>query len=547
MQGFPCHTTADRSARHVRRLRVRTSDAAARLTVQTMLEEALRLTTLPGEDQGRVYCFRRLQLSTVDLRAGSEEWIDSCSSHLRSMGASAIPASAPAAAHADAVFFSDVQEPWRRLVARLLLAEAAPEWFWSQATGIDTSLPGEIRLERALDRWRVQPGGWSAVAREILPTLDPPAARRLVAMLRPAAAQHWLEGMSAGSRTPPVTAIVPAVRSRTRDLLRHARARFPDRDVRVQFLAALAVLESAAGGVPDGSVRELAARVLDEPTPATESNDWRERFARSRQAAHPTANREGTAGSCGFDPESSAPDGATRAGKAAPASRSPGPLSSEPSDTAADRQHPARDPGANRGTAFAGLYFLLHPLRHLGIAEAIDTHPELAATHFVARVLLRLSIDVALDWDDPILLPIAEELSEERQRAVDPLVLPRTFSRLRHVRPCVQPVERLWAVALRYWCRRFANMSVNEIVRRPGRIHVTPTSIDVTMPMSAVDLRIRRCGLDIDPGYLPWLGRVVHFHYHTEASQPVVKVRRRNEADEGPGSPGAKRENAGSI
>ena len=41
-------------------------------------------------------------------------------------------------------------------------------------------------------------------------------------------------------------------------------------------------------------------------------------------------------------------------------------------------------------------------------------------------------------------------------------------------------------------------------------------TIDVTLPMSAVDLRIRRAGLDIDPGYLPWFGRVVHFHYHVE-------------------------------
>jgi len=28
-----------------------------------------------------------------------------------------------------------------------------------------------------------------------------------------------------------------------------------------------------------------------------------------------------------------------------------------------------------------------------------------------------------------------------------------------------------------------------------------------------VDIDIRRVGLDIDPGWVPWLGRTVTFHY----------------------------------
>jgi hypothetical protein len=31
--------------------------------------------------------------------------------------------------------------------------------------------------------------------------------------------------------------------------------------------------------------------------------------------------------------------------------------------------------------------------------------------------------------------------------------------------------------------------------------------------LSAADLRIRRAGLDIDPGWIPWFARVVTFHY----------------------------------
>ena len=45
---------------------------------------------------------------------------------------------------------------------------------------------------------------------------------------------------------------------------------------------------------------------------------------------------------------------------------------------------------------------------------------------------------------------------------------------------------------------------------RPGS---RPERIDVEFPPAALDLRIRRAGFDINPGFVPWLGRIVHFHY----------------------------------
>ncbi len=42
---------------------------------------------------------------------------------------------------------------------------------------------------------------------------------------------------------------------------------------------------------------------------------------------------------------------------------------------------------------------------------------------------------------------------------------------------------------------------------------ITPTHADVWLAFDQLDLRIRRAGLDIDPGWLPWFGRVVRFHY----------------------------------
>ena len=41
----------------------------------------------------------------------------------------------------------------------------------------------------------------------------------------------------------------------------------------------------------------------------------------------------------------------------------------------------------------------------------------------------------------------------------------------------------------------------------------TRWSADVTWPLAGADLALRRAGWDIDPGWLPWIGRVLRFHY----------------------------------
>jgi hypothetical protein len=76
---------------------------------------------------------------------------------------------------------------------------------------------------------------------------------------------------------------------------------------------------------------------------------------------------------------------------------------------------------------------------------------------------------------------------------------------------------RLWLTRSRHWLRRHARIGLASLVLRPGRIACTPTHIDLFFPLDAADLRVRRLGLDSDPGWLPWLGRVVQLHFDREA------------------------------
>jgi hypothetical protein len=55
--------------------------------------------------------------------------------------------------------------------------------------------------------------------------------------------------------------------------------------------------------------------------------------------------------------------------------------------------------------------------------------------------------------------------------------------------------------------------AVIRVTRRPGTVTGSPGWLEVRLPLATVDLTIRRAGLDIDPGWLPWLGAVVRYVY----------------------------------
>jgi hypothetical protein len=79
--------------------------------------------------------------------------------------------------------------------------------------------------------------------------------------------------------------------------------------------------------------------------------------------------------------------------------------------------------------------------------------------------------------------------------------------------PLVAHVVDAWGIALGRWLRKVARIGVASIVLRPARIDVSPTHVDTLLDLAQADLRVRRAGLDLDPGWLPWFGRVVTFQY----------------------------------
>jgi hypothetical protein len=205
-------------------------------------------------------------------------------------------------------------------------------------------------------------------------------------------------------------------------------------------------------------------------------------------------------------------------------------------------------------TRFGGLFFLLHDLTRLAIPEAILTEPALAEAPGLGAVLYATVCRLCpAAWADPSALILAGA-DEPPPLPGDPLdaegcdaltrvtagvaaavaragaapdagdaaviaahgaLLPASLRAAPWFEALVAGLALQLAGALR---RRLLTAEpldalLGRVVERAGELTVSPTHVDLAMPDTAIDLDVRRAALDVDPGWVPFLGKVVRFHY----------------------------------
>jgi hypothetical protein len=60
---------------------------------------------------------------------------------------------------------------------------------------------------------------------------------------------------------------------------------------------------------------------------------------------------------------------------------------------------------------------------------------------------------------------------------------------------------------------RSMNLWQSDWIYLPARAEVNQAYINIYLDNSSVNLQLRLAGLDVNPGWIPWLGRVIYFHY----------------------------------
>jgi hypothetical protein len=87
----------------------------------------------------------------------------------------------------------------------------------------------------------------------------------------------------------------------------------------------------------------------------------------------------------------------------------------------------------------------------------------------------------------------------------------------------LEAVSQAWLIACRRWVRRHLGVGLPELVLRRAWLTTTSTHVDLAFDLFTVDTRIRRAGLDLDPGWLDWFGRVVSFAYEPWAKGGLTR------------------------
>jgi hypothetical protein len=140
--------------------------------------------------------------------------------------------------------------------------------------------------------------------------------------------------------------------------------------------------------------------------------------------------------------------------------------------------------GEGAYTEWAGLFFALNLFRSTGTFRA------------TVGGLRDIAAFVRVPADDPLLgvLDRLDARGEGQQSESDEIRAPA----LRN---------------LRVACLRATRRPLRRVLHRAGRVHLNRTHLTIALRLAEVSLPVRIAGLDVDPGWVAWMGRVVRFDY----------------------------------
>lgn len=482
--------------RRVSTLRLHSRDESLNRRGAILIEDALSTASLPDADGGRLWIVRKLALGRIRADDPPSAVALRIEARFRESGAVAVHAASPQAAHADAVYFDDDLEPYAALALRVAQGQTPEAWFWPLAArGWNPGLTRDDAMRVLLAGALASSAGTFAALALIRTLLRYGALDPLAAALRfqdgPSLlrAFAWPLPDTAEFHPPPQSQRPPDAPSAAFEgVAAPWFTAWGSTDARSLWLAcALYAVERPALAAHTSLAKQASAWLhsVIAPPPAETSD------LSAPQPLSPARTREADASQDSPTLRPATPSNADSVPTAAV-------VSHEPTQTPPREDAPADafippEPRLYQFTNRAGLFFLIPAMQRLGMPAWLEANPHLAQWSIPYLVLRAMAHRVETPVDDPVLAAcgeLPEEVPAEAVVAVDD-----------------------WIRRLRRFSRRTARVGLYSLICRSGRMVFTETHIDVFFRLHRADIRIRRAGLDIDPGWTPWLPRVIHFHY----------------------------------
>ncbi len=475
------------SETRVRNLRLRAPRDDLVVRGRTLIADALRTATVPGS-AGRQLVVRHLALGRIDPGASPATVALQIEAALSLVAVHAVPFDASTAPSAGAVTFPDAVAPRLELLRQLARGETPSAWFWPLAIpGWHPTLSRDEAVRLALTAADHEEPAQTHRLAQLLDTLVRCGdAHTLLGYLRFSDGPTLLGQLGFAVDDAPIhphqRSLVgepaPTVRASWQALLDHWTVRWGERDARSLWLGVLAVVSaSTPSELGQTLLRRAAALVAQSVRP-------RQAPAQSEATIGPKGER------ARFPLEA---DALPEIAPSVSASRS---AATDSERGRPDEIGPDPAPGELTATDWAGLLFLIPSMARLRVPMQALGY-ENTSVEPLPLALLRLTAEqLAISESDGVREALT--LSDEPRRDSLPLSI-------------VAP----WLRTIRRWLQRTSRLTLRELSARRGSIACSLTHVDLWLPMHAIDLRIRRNGLDIDPGWVGWLGRVVTFHYGT--------------------------------
>ena len=447
----------------VQRLRLHAPRDVCATALQARVEDALRIASMPTALAHRFVLLRRLRL-VLSRGASAQSLALQLEREWRAIESLAQPMDR-AAHDASAVWAADEVQARVLLLCRWLASRDSGAWFWQRLL---PTVPAAMPLAQRLRALLFEPFDTA------------PAADAVAGAQRARLWQQAAPRIAASGQMPAVLTTLSPAES---ELLRaspgwHVGAS-PALAPRIAGRSASPPLP--AGTLPHWQARAGQAAFLADAgvAPAQAEAIGRSNGPQARQPTPPSDAR--SAAAIGFEAGVAAREVATVAAAASPPALARNPLA-----TAAPIAF-----GEACETAWAGLWFLLPMLLCQGLARHPAPAPLLAAVLQQAAARHGLD-DAARAWIEQVVwLAAAHEVAATHTQA---------------------EAAAWWLLARRLSLRQ-ARLPLRRVLHRPGRMWLAPHRVDLVLPLHSADVRIRRAGFDIDPGYVPWLDAVIHFHY----------------------------------
>jgi hypothetical protein len=220
----------------------------------------------------------------------------------------------------------------------------------------------------------------------------------------------------------------------------------------------------------------------------------------------------------------------------------------------------------------SGFVFLISLLERLCIDDCLSLNPELALINLPARLVRSVAKRMNIDSLHPLLRALPEQVSADQEK-ITGFVSPSPWISLTslstehrailyrfnirgapgrccitdhsqklvlyigdgrssalpewirqclildrpglHDYPRLNDIENTIQLLISRYLFRYAGIGLRSLINRSGKIACSRTHLDVIFDFEQLDIRIRKAGLDINPGWVSWLGRVIEFHYES--------------------------------